>query len=162
MLNSTANPGQPLAAKWSLVIHLLSRLQLVANHCPGFVVEFNIIWQLKAAQDLLWYLILTTFLVLIPCLLPYSCTERQNWQYANLSKLSIDIIKNEKSLNWDFVYYYNYEFWQIIVILILKLTYLFGFWASNKASSSSSAVYANSLLDVLLLIGPILGIERWH
>ena len=35
------------------------------------------IWQSKAAQELLWNLIITALmLMIIPCRLPYSCTER--------------------------------------------------------------------------------------
>ena len=45
LLNSTTNPGQPLAAKWALGGALWSRGpargHLAAKGCPGFVVKFN-------------------------------------------------------------------------------------------------------------------------
>ena len=45
ILNSTTNPGQPLAAKWYLAGPLLCRGppkdHLAANGCPGVVMELN-------------------------------------------------------------------------------------------------------------------------
>ena len=51
------------------------KYHLAAEGCPGFVVEFNIIWQPKAIQDYLWNLIPTIFLEMIPFYLPLSYRE---------------------------------------------------------------------------------------
>ena len=41
----------------------------------GFVVEFNIIWQPKATQNLLRNLTFSIYLEMTPCCLPLSCWE---------------------------------------------------------------------------------------
>ena len=38
--------------------------------------QLEVIWQPKAAQDLLWNLIITAIMLMIPCRLPHSCMNR--------------------------------------------------------------------------------------
>ena len=76
VLNSTTNPGNSLAGKRYLGYPLLHRglpkHRMAADGCPGFFSEFNIKWQPKDVQDLLWNLILAIFLEMTPCCLHLS------------------------------------------------------------------------------------------
>ena len=51
-------------------------LRLFLSICLSVCYHLEVIWQPKAAQNLLWNLIITALMLMIPCCLPHSCTER--------------------------------------------------------------------------------------
>ena len=50
-------------------------LRLFLSICLSVCYHLKVIWQPKAAQNLLWNLIITALVLMIPCRLPHSCTE---------------------------------------------------------------------------------------